>query len=272
MFYNFKTKLTKIILIRITGITLLNFFFCSKFIKAWFEKNIFNPYIIDKDENINYAEMQLKNIMNNFDIADKTILEIGPGGSYYLGCLLLKNGAKKIFVIDNENHNFYSQKELDIYEKIYPNSIKNEEINPEKIKVLNYKENSTIPLPSESIDIVYSCAVFEHVFEPEKLLANCQEILKKNGNMYHQIDLRDHIFSQDSLFFLKIPNFIFNLFFKNTGMWVNRLRYSDWQKIFLDLKMMRIICLHKQEYEIAPKKIPNEDLKTYSLLVTLKKI
>lgn len=267
MFSKLKDKLTKNVVFRGTAIILLNFLFYSKTIKSWFEEKIFNPYIIDKDGDMDYAEAQLKSILDSFDIRDKTILELGPGGSYRLGCLLLGNGAKKIFVIDSENHNFCSQKELNIYREIYPKSVKDGRINPEKIEILNYNKEGNIPLSSESVDIIYSCAVFEHVFEPQKLLNNCQEILKKGGSMYHQIDLRDHVFSQKSLFFLKIPDFLFDMLFKNTGMWVNRLRYSEWIKIFSDLKNMKIIETKEVTGEISL----DEDLKVISLLVILKK-
>lgn len=90
MLYNFKLKLAKNSLIRTTGIIFLNVLFYSKNIKAWFEKNIFNPYEINGNEDATYAEMQLENMLKHLDISNKKILEIGPGGSYYLACLMLK--------------------------------------------------------------------------------------------------------------------------------------------------------------------------------------
>lgn len=232
------------------SIATLNILFYSKTIKSWFEKHIFNPYEIDGNESADYAYAQIKKITEHLDISNKTILEIGPGGNYYLACLLLKNGAKKIFVIDNENHHFFSDRELSIYRKLYPKSIKNKEVNPEKIKVLQYKKDGRIPLPQESCDIIYSNAVLEHVYAPEDLLIDCQRLLKINGRMFHQIDFRDHIFDQKSLFFLKIPTTIFDILYKNTGMWVNRFRYSKWISVFSSLKKMKTLINQKQCDEI----------------------
>jgi len=275
MLYCLKIKLTQNAAIRAMGIAGLNLLFYSKNIKTWFEKHIFNPYEIDGNESADYAVVQSGVILDHLNISNKKILEIGPGGSYYLACILLKKGAEKVFVIDNENHHFFPEKELDIYRKIYPQSLKNNTINPEKIAIIHYDKEGAIPLSPDSIDIIYSNAVFEHVFEPKELLIDCQKILTNTGHMLHQIDFRDHIFNQKSLFFLKIPNLFFDILFKNTGMWINRLRYSDWKKLFSSLKQTKIIFCYKQYGEIIlsekQKLHTSEDMQVTSMLIMLEK-
>lgn len=260
---------------RAIAITAMNLLFYSKTIKAWFEKQIFNPYEIDGNKRADYALAQMDKIAEHLDVAGKTILEIGPGGNYYLACALLKNGARKVFVIDNENHSFFSKQELAIYTSLYPESIGDDQtINQDKIAVLHYGRNGTIPLSDDSIDIVYSNAVLEHVFAPEKLLQECQRMLRSGGKMMHQIDYRDHIFSQKSLFFLRIPDILFDLLFHNTGMWVNRLRHSQWVHLFQSLEQMKITRA-KQSADIvsAPKsgKLTKEDAETTSALFIVEK-
>ncbi len=261
---------------RAVAIVAMNFLFYSKTIKSWFEKNVFNPYEIDGNKHADYALMQLKNIASHINIAGKSILEIGPGGNYYLACFLLQNGAKKVFVIDNENHSFFSNQEIAIYKKLYPESISNNRtINQDKIVVINYGRHETIPLSDESIDVIYSNAVFEHVYTPKMLLKECQRVLKVGGKMMHQIDYRDHIFSQESLFFLEIPDLFFDFFFKNTGMWVNRLRHSQWVALFDTLNNLETIKIDKQTSSLSLTKKQNqlttEDIKTTSALFILKK-
>ena len=251
-------------------IALMNVLFYSKTIKSWFEKNVFNPYEIDGNKHADYALMQLKNITSNINISGESILEIGPGGNYYLACLLLQNGAKKVFVIDNENHHFFSNQEIAIYKKLYPESISDTKtINQDKITVINYGRHETIPLSDNCVDIIYSNAVLEHVHDPKRLLEECQRILRVSGIMMHQIDYRDHIFSQKSLFFLKIPNIFFNFFFKNTGMWVNRIRHSQWINIFNSLSDLRLTKIEKQSCEKVTgknKEMTKEDQQTTGAL------
>lgn len=263
-------------ILRAIVITGMNFLFYSKTIKSWFEKNVFNPYEIDGNKHADYALMQLKNIASHINITGKSILEIGPGGNYYLACLLLQNGAKKVFVIDNENHSFFSNQEIAIYKKLYPESISNDRtINQDKIVVINYGRHETIPLSDESIDIIYSNAVLEHVYTPKRLLQECQRVLKVGGEMIHQIDYRDHIFSQKSLFFLGIPDLFFDFFFKNTGMWVNRLRHSQWIDLFKTLDSLKTIKIDKQVSDMPLTKnqsrLTTEDIEATSALFILEK-
>lgn len=262
-------------LFRVISIGTMNILFCSKTIKSWFEKNIFNPYEIDGNKSADYALMQMNVISTYLDVSGKTILEIGPGGNYYLACLLLRHGAKKVFVIDNENHSFFSNQEIAIYKKLYPQSISDDKtINQDKITVLRYSQHDTIPLSDNCIDIVYSNAVLEHVFSPMKLLLECQRILTAEGKMMHQIDYRDHVFDQQSLFFLRVPNLLFDILFKNTGMWVNRLRHSEWIILFQSLKSTKVITVEKKQENIASRpfgKYSNEDIDTTSALFILEK-
>ena len=263
-------------ILRAIAIAAMNFLFYSKTIKSWFEKNVFNPYEIDGNKHADYALMQLKNIASHISITGKSILEIGPGGNYYLACLLLKNGAKKVFVIDNENHSFFSNQEIAIYKKLYPESISDDRtINQDKIVVINYGRHETIPLSHKSIDVIYSNAVLEHVYAPKRLLKECQRVLNVGGEMMHQIDYRDHIFSQKSLFFLEIPDLFFDFFFKNTGMWVNRLRHSQWIDLFKTLNNLKTIKIDKQISDLPlikkQSQSTTEDTETTSALFILKK-
>ncbi len=220
-------------LLRLLSISILNFLFLNKQFKRYFEKIIFNPYFIPsvKEEQIKEQAQSLLKELG--DIQNKTILELGPGGDCLLACHLLKAGAKKIILLDVENYIHVPSTEKIKYRSIYPEVFdKNDNLNSEKIQTISYREDGTIPLNKESVDIIYSMAVFEHVNKANALLLEIQRILTPSGISYHQIDFRDHVFQQSSLLFLFFPNWLFNLLFSQTGMWTNRIRYSQWKKMF----------------------------------------
>ena len=69
-------------------------------------------------------------------------------------------------------------------------------------------------IPSNSVDLIFSQAVMEHIRKKdfEAMNSELYRVLKKDGVISHQIDLRDHL-----------------------GGGLNNLRFSDslWNQIFL---------------------------------------
>lgn len=219
--------------LRLLLISILNFLFLSKAFKNFFEKKLFNPYFIPsvKEEQINELAQSVLAAIG--DVRNKTILELGPGGDCLLACHLLRAGAKKIILLDRENYIHIPSSEKEKYQSIYPQVLdQNNNLNSNKIKIISYRKDGVIPLTHQTIDIVYSMAVFEHVNKPETLLKEVRRVLVPSGFSYHQIDFRDHVFQQSSLLFLLFPDWLFNLLFSRTGMWTNRIRYSQWKEIF----------------------------------------
>lgn len=186
----------------------------------------------------------------------------------------MKEGVKKIYLLDSAEHVFLNENIINAYKEIYPESIKDSGLNKNKLEVLNYK-SSSIPLVNESCDIIYSNAVLEHVKDAEKTIAECYRVLKRSGIMMHQIDFRDHIFDQKSLFFLKLPKFIFDFLFSNIGGWVNRLRYSDWKSIFSKYNLKVRFENKEQDDIFTPKailrKYSKEDIEVTGALFVLEK-
>ena len=79
-------------------------------------------------------------------------------------------------------------------------------------------------------------------------------VLKSGGVMYHEVDLRDHIFSQKSLFFLTLSDIWFKRLFSHTGTYVNRERVSRYRK--LAEKYGLSIVFLKRKNELPSPKIP----------------
>jgi 2-polyprenyl-3-methyl-5-hydroxy-6-metoxy-1,4-benzoquinol methylase len=155
------------IYLRVLVIASLNTLFFSRHIKSFFERFIFNPYYgPSADEGI--IKTQYEALLKYADsLSGKKILEIGPGGDYSLACHFLRLGAKKVWLIDTENHIHPSKQDIKRYQAIYPPLIEGGAIDSSLLEVLTYDATGGIPLQNESMDIVFSNAVFEHVEEPE---------------------------------------------------------------------------------------------------------
>lgn len=255
------------------------------------EKYLFNPYAFNENH-IVYSQSQFDQFCQKIggvsQISDKTVLELGPGGSIGFGLLCIKNGAKKYYAIDDGEHTFLTEKQIVFYKKLLKNdellikkcfNVKNGEksYNTALIEFIKISQNSTYDLPDSSIDMIYSCAVLEHVHNLDLCFSEMSRVLRAGGAMNHQVDLRDHIFFQNSLWFLTISDFWFNKLFKNTGEYTNRKRLSDYvalaKKYNLKiLKLDRKSFSHSAVSDKLSKVYSKEDLETSSINLTLQKI
>ncbi len=100
-----------------------------------------------------------------------------------------------------------------------------------------------LSLQNDSIDLVNSNNTLEHIY-PEILIPILKEfkrvVKKQQGVMSHAIDMSDHFAHFDKS--ISIYNFL--LFSTTQWKWIdnsiqpqNRLRFSDYQKIFSDLQL-----------------------------------
>ncbi|MCK4816222.1 class I SAM-dependent methyltransferase [bacterium] len=88
-------------------------------------------------------------------------------------------------------------------------------------------------IPDESVDVVFSQAVFEHIRKKDFLptLKELHRILKPTGSSSHEIDLRDHL--GGSLNSLRFSNLIRESdFFTKSGFYTNRIRFSEMLDLF----------------------------------------
>ncbi|MGZ3235994.1 MAG: methyltransferase domain-containing protein [Burkholderiaceae bacterium] len=90
-----------------------------------------------------------------------------------------------------------------------------------------------IQLKSESVDLIFSQAVLEHIRRSEFLetMQQCYRILKSDGICSHQIDLRDHL--GGGLNNLRFSERIWEShFFTKSGFYTNRIQYTQMQELF----------------------------------------
>lgn len=254
------------------------------------ERYVFNPYQFN-EKHLAYSKNQFNDFIKKIGgidkIKNKTILELGPGGSIGFGILALKNGASKYLTIDDGIHTFITKKQLKWYTKLADNDqnfIKkiftkkdNKYLyNKDEIKFISINQKSRYSLPNNSVDFIYSCAVLEHVHNLDLCFSEMSRVLKSGGVMNHQVDLRDHIFSQDSLWFLLIKDSIFKKLFSKTGEYVNRKRFSYYEELLkkYDLEIINMdkgIIFKENLKNSLSKKYSESDLGTLSFNITVKK-
>jgi SAM-dependent methyltransferase len=255
------------------------------------ERYIYNPYQFNENH-IEYSKKQFEEFVNKVGgitkIKDKKILELGPGGSLGFGLLMLQNGASQYIVIEDGQHAFINKKQMKFYKKLLGNDeasikkffiFKNERYhyNQEFINFIKIDQSSNYDLASNSVDFIYSCAVLEHVHNLDLCFSEMARVLKSGGVMNHQVDLRDHIFSQKSLWFLKISDFWFKFLFEKTGEYVNRKRFSYYNDL-INRYGLKIIEVNKNILfdKALPKKLLSKysenDLKILSFNLIAKKI
>lgn len=95
------------------------------------------------------------------------------------------------------------------------------------------------------VDIVFSLSVLEHVpcKDVSSLLANLEKILVPGGTMLHAIHLEDHRnIARNPFSFLSIPKDAYSRQLQVTRG--NRLRASEWQRLFSEIPRMHAKILY----------------------------
>ena len=124
-----------------------------------------------RDQYNDYRRRQLEPMMARarqygVDVTDKVVLDFGCNeGAIALG--YLDHGARAVVGVDID---------ADAVQKAQQHN------DPPRATFL-LSTHTTIPLPDESVDVVMSCDVFEHVTHPAEILAECRRVLRPGGQM-----------------------------------------------------------------------------------------
>jgi SAM-dependent methyltransferase len=125
-----------------------------------------------------YFEMFNNNISQL--IEDKKVLEIGcPSGKI----ALLNNNYKKWFIVEpNKNKDIFFNEKIVFIEEFFDD---------------NFKSN-------ENIDLIVHSHLFEHIYEPNKFLKKCYEILDDDGKMFFGVPNMQYITENNLCLFLGV--------------------------------------------------------------------
>lgn len=173
----------------------------------------------------------------------KTILELGPGDSIATAIIAAAHGAKAILV----DAGSFVRTDIDPYINLAKLLDNNNLHSPDLSDCRNIDEilvrchaqylknglKSIREIENESIDLIFSQAVLEHIRAGDFLetIVECRRVLKPGGICSHQIDLRDHI--GGALNNLRFSDRIWESeFFARSGFYTNRIRYSRMLDLF----------------------------------------
>lgn len=225
----------------------------------------------------------------SIDFAGKTIMVIGPGTSLFLPLYCLLHGANKVYLIDpfprlyNEiirKYIIYFEEKTgkDLEEYIEKKSLR---FNEERLCFIKTYLEHIKCIPSNSIDIVISTSVLEHIKNIKDSVRELSRVMRIGGVMYHKIDLRDHYNFKEPLKFLEYSNFVWNNFCTKVGYsYTNRLRVDDYVDLFrkyhfANIKMTRKMLREKIDIDRFDKKfrLKNmEDLQTTTCTIIAKRV
>jgi hypothetical protein len=182
-----------------------------------------------------------------FEVAGKVILEIGPGINFgsvlLLGCLGAHVMVADRFLTpwDDTYHTpFYgllrewilknmpwaNPKPLDII-------LSRHKYCSEAIRCFATPLERLKGIKNESVDIIFSNAVLEHLADPALSFAQMRRVSVYGGRGYHQVDFRDHLDFSKPLEFLLMDDHSFAKDFQNRhGERGNRFRPSQYLDLF----------------------------------------
>ncbi len=145
------------------------------------------------------------------------VFELGPGHTFGIMEKAKQAGASDISILDIEKY------------------IDDATLEKIGIQYATY-DGKQMPYQDEAFDISCSHTVLEHVRYPEITIKEIARVTKKGGHSVHFIDLQDHFFlgaDNENLFnCLQYSDETWKAMTWNRSNYVNRLRYSDWTKLF----------------------------------------
>ena len=142
-------------------------------------------------------------LQKDINLIGKNILEIGSGTTNSTGYEIEGRGAN---YIGYEPYASFNEEQDD---RIYQTEIANRFSNIDRNKVSRILKLSS--LYENSIDIVFSHSVLEHVDNLDELLIGLKRVLKKRACMFHIVDYRDHFFKHP-FHFLQFSKKVWNAF------------------------------------------------------------
>ncbi len=143
----------------------------------------------------------------------KDVVEFGPGQTHEIGAKLLDSGARSISLIDVESY------------------LEGDMVRDLGMRYILY-DGKHVPMDNESVDIIVSYTVYEHIRYPKLQVEETFRLLRPGGLAIHRIDLGDHFsygVNEDLLFnCLRYPKWLWEAMTFNRSAYINRVRYSEW--------------------------------------------
>jgi hypothetical protein len=181
-------------------------------------------------------------------LAEKTIVEFGPGINLGTALILACWGARQVTVCDRFQVSFQHNYHVPVYKAIIDLLLKESSaVNISPLRtVLERGSHITPELRSEAcaleelaerypctFDISLSNAVFEHLYHPLQAFNSLYSCMSQGSRGYHQVDFRDHRDFTKPLEYLLIDEFSFHVMMRDRHCECgNRLRPHQMRSMF----------------------------------------
>jgi SAM-dependent methyltransferase len=188
-------------------------------------------------------EIHARRAYETIDLSRRTILEIGPGDSLASAVIGRAYGAERVILVDAGS---FARLDMAFYRRLAQTLEDRGLPSPDLARVGSIDEmlqacgttyltsgvDSLASLPDDSVDLIWSHSVLEHVYleDVPRLFGEARRILRPGGLMSHNIDYQDHLaHSANSLRFSK--RFWESDLIRKSGVYTNRLRASAMHRL-----------------------------------------
>lgn len=204
--------------------------------------------------------------------SNKTVMELGPGESLFTALLAKSHGFERSLLVDVGD---FTLPDIETYkslaywltkEGLPCPSIDNCDSVASMLTVLNSQYlthglSSLKELPDDSVDLVFSQAVLEHVRKHQfvETFKELWRIMKLEGVSTHVVDFKDHL--EQSLNNLRFRDRTWEAdwFAPSSGFYTNRIRLSEMVKL-IENQGFKVEVVEKTEWKVVP--LPRSKLDT----------
>jgi len=181
-------------------------------------------------------------------VQNKTIAELGPGDTVATALFLLAFGAGRVICADRYTLLLDQAKNAAVARQVLAVLPEEQRLRLQAILSFDgrgrvhwdtgrlqylHTRDGNIPLPDESIDIIVSNAVLEHVQDLDSLFADMHRTLRPGGIMVHAADLKSHgMHRTTALDFLAHNETLWRCMTFYRGA-PNRKRKSDYRRLII---------------------------------------
>lgn len=224
-------------------------------------------------------------------LTGKTVLELGPGDSVATALIAAAHGARAVLV----DMGAYARMDLQPYVELGRALAMQGLPAPDLSGCRSIGEmlarcgarymteglRSLRGIESESVDLIFSQAVLEHVRRREFLetMQECWRILKPTGVCSHQVDLRDHL--EGALNNLRFSERVWeSAFFAKSGFYTNRIQREQMLQLFTqagfsaecnDVRRWNALPTPRHKLNRQFKDVREDELRIYAFDVLLRK-
>jgi SAM-dependent methyltransferase len=202
---------------------------------------------LDLDVSLDYVDEVFEDYrtyagLDTAALSGKTVMELGPGDSFGVAMRFIAAGAERVITADRFIPFRNAAQQRAIYKGVLRRLGSDEQARVEGVMdsdgapvaggPIDVREGLAIEqapeqVGRESVDIIVSRAVLEHVFDIDAAFDAMHTLLKPGGLMAHKVDLRDHgLFTdggQHALTFLTIPDRTYRWMGEETAGLPNRV-------------------------------------------------